>query len=527
MKSSLQLQKGGKEMHIDHAKLVELISEASGMEPENVEKQLSELIQEIHNAIKEGDAYEVEGFGIFSGLGNNIIFIPSEELSTEINYKYVGMEPIELDTPAADPEEVNALETRPEKASAEEMDDDPFAGLLDEIIDEEESEAPAPLDLDAELEEESEEEIAAESEPVMAEENTDTNTEEEQDDTEFDAIFGTHDESEAKPGPESWGIDAYRDEHTDKAFSGLMGITTDDEKEEASIKEDEITSEEIPATEPKLRIQLDEEHATAETEQPETEETAEEKAFADDEDDPFKGLHDDEIEEGKAEEPEHQEVGHADELIPVITNISSGSGEKEPARVAGPRQKSRRPSDRKKSPVMLWIFTLIIITCASLYGLDYFGIINLTQLNGMLASETTTATTTVPEPDTFIPEDESETVQETEQPEQIRPEPVAQEVPIPAAPSYGLHGEVSPAVTDGYTIVLFSLRRQSSAENQRRVLTNAGFRTLVFPIPSAQHGTLYRVSVGQFESLRDAALAAEKLSSPYIESYFITKIQPD
>lgn len=515
-------------MHIDHAKLIELISEASGMEPENVEKQLSELIQEIQNAIKEGDAYEVEGFGIFSGLGNNIIFIPSEELSTEINYKYVGMEPIELDAPATDPEEVNALETRPEKASAEEMDDDPFAGLLDEIIDEEESEAPAPLDLDAELEEESEEEIAAESEPVVAEESKGTDTEEELDDTEFDAVFGTADESEAKPGPESWGIDAYRDEHTDKAFSGLMGITTDDEKEEASTKEDEITSEEMPATEPKLRIQLDEEQATAETEQPETEEIAEEKAFADDEDDPFKGLHDDEAEEGKAEEPAHQEVDHAEELIPVITNISSGSGEKEPARVSGPRQKSRRPSDRKKSPVMLWILTFVIVTGASLYGLDYFGIINLTQLNGMLAgNQTTQATATSPMPDALLPQEEPETVAQVEEPEQFSSETVAEETPVPALPSYGLHGELSPAVTDGYTIVLFSLRRQSSAENQRRVLTRAGFRALVFPIPHSQYGTLYRVSVGQFESLRDAALAAEKLSSPYRESYFITKIQPD
>src|SRR5690554_3432931 len=111
-------------MHIDHAKLVELISEASGIEPENVEKQLSELIQEIQNALKEGDAYEVEGFGIFSGLGNNIIFIPSDELSTEINYKYVGMEPIELDTPAPEPDKTEAedQQTEPEKAPDEELD---------------------------------------------------------------------------------------------------------------------------------------------------------------------------------------------------------------------------------------------------------------------------------------------------------------------------------------------------------------------------------------------------------------------
>lgn len=522
-------------MHIDHAKLVELISEASGIEPENVEKQLSELIQEIQNALKEGDAYEVEGFGIFSGLGNNIIFIPSDELSTEINYKYVGMEPIELDTPAPEPDKTEAedQQTEPEKAPDEELDDDPFAGLLDEIIDEEESEAPAPVDsgeaLEEEIADEPEDEIPAEPEPIAAENNahTDADTGEEPDDTDFDAVFGTAQEDETKPGPESWGIDAYRDEHTDKAFSGLMGITTEGEKEDESI-DDEPISEEIPATEPKLRIQLDEEQIPAEAEQPRAEEITEESAFADDEDDPFKGLHDDEVEESTPEEPEQQEVGHTDELIPVITNISSGSGEKEPARVSGPRQKSRRPSHRKKSPVMLWIITVIVITGAGLYGLDYFGIINLTQLNGMLAaSETVPATTTTPEPDIVIPENEPAPEPEPEQLGQNTSETVAEEVAMPAAPSYGLHGEVSRAVTDGYTIVLFSLRRQGSAENQRSVLTNAGFRTLVFPIPHAQYGTLYRVSVGQFESLRDAALAAETLSSPYAESYFITKIQPD
>jgi nucleoid DNA-binding protein len=67
-------------MHIDHQKLVELLTETSGIEKEKVESQLEELVEEIKEAIAEGDAYEVSGLGVFSGIGNNILFIPSDDL---------------------------------------------------------------------------------------------------------------------------------------------------------------------------------------------------------------------------------------------------------------------------------------------------------------------------------------------------------------------------------------------------------------------------------------------------------------
>ncbi|HAW78255.1 MAG TPA: hypothetical protein DCX27_00070, partial [Balneola sp.] len=82
-------------MLIDNEKFIALLSDNSGIEKEKVEKYLEELISEMKTSFDEGEGYEVEGFGIFSKLGSNILFIPSEELETEINYKYVGMEPIE------------------------------------------------------------------------------------------------------------------------------------------------------------------------------------------------------------------------------------------------------------------------------------------------------------------------------------------------------------------------------------------------------------------------------------------------
>src|SRR6056297_1070784 len=89
-------------MLIDHSKLIELLVETSGIDKEKVENQLEELVGEINEAIDEGEAYEVDGFGVFSAIGNNVVFIPADELATEINYKYVGMEAIEMDETAAD-----------------------------------------------------------------------------------------------------------------------------------------------------------------------------------------------------------------------------------------------------------------------------------------------------------------------------------------------------------------------------------------------------------------------------------------
>lgn len=84
-------------MQIEHKKFVDLLIDASGIEVEKAEEQLSKLIVEIKQSLKEGKPYQIEGFGIFSRLQSTFIFTPSEKLNTEINFKYVGMEPIELD----------------------------------------------------------------------------------------------------------------------------------------------------------------------------------------------------------------------------------------------------------------------------------------------------------------------------------------------------------------------------------------------------------------------------------------------
>lgn len=116
-------------MTIDRKKLVELLVEKTGLGEKQVEEQLSELITRIQKAAEEGKSFEIEGFGTFSIKDDELHFEPADQLETEVNHKYAGMEPIELigaykeketDADAEEPEadaeqEEDALESQAEK----------------------------------------------------------------------------------------------------------------------------------------------------------------------------------------------------------------------------------------------------------------------------------------------------------------------------------------------------------------------------------------------------------------------------
>src|SRR6056297_3789474 len=97
-------------MKIDKQKLVELLVEKTRMEEEEVRSQLDQLIERIIGAAKRGKALEIREFGLFYfDEEGELKFDPSDELSTEISFKYAGMKPVELkperDTSFPEPEE--------------------------------------------------------------------------------------------------------------------------------------------------------------------------------------------------------------------------------------------------------------------------------------------------------------------------------------------------------------------------------------------------------------------------------------
>ena len=112
-------------MTIDKEQLISLLEEKTGLEREQVETQLSELISRIQKASEEGKAFEVEGFGTFSMEEESLEFEPGDTLETEINNKYAGMKPIELIGAFKEPEndrevpEVDMTEAEPEGVDTE------------------------------------------------------------------------------------------------------------------------------------------------------------------------------------------------------------------------------------------------------------------------------------------------------------------------------------------------------------------------------------------------------------------------
>jgi len=87
-------------MKIDREKLIQLLTEKTSMDTDAVESQLSELISRIREASEKGKALEIKGFGMFYfSEEGDLKFDPSEELETEVNFKYAGMKPVEIKFP--------------------------------------------------------------------------------------------------------------------------------------------------------------------------------------------------------------------------------------------------------------------------------------------------------------------------------------------------------------------------------------------------------------------------------------------
>ncbi len=569
-------------MHLDHDKFFDLLVSNSGMTAEKAEKQFHELITEMKAAFDEDDAYEIEGFGIFSKLGSNVLFIPSEELETEINYKYVGMEPIEL--PGSVGNDLssefseNPIEGIIGGAGKPEYED-PFAALLNGDEDEEESIEEYPSDDEDTYEEEvevpetpgadsdddileeffggddSEEETESESlaEAIDALSEEEDDNEESSEDLDEDPFGDLSDEEDSiaddefldnkeaevisKPGPEKWGIDAHKEDGQENAFLGLMG---DSKKED----DDEIVFE-----------------------------STSDKSGLNDDENPFSELED----SSKAK----------DDFIPVVTNVSSEAAKKEKSDILDEVLNSKDPLAKtpKKisaTAVVINVFLLLIVLVSGTYLLAYFDVIRidgitkgtkqvteritpvqnkekLSEAFDKLSSEmqekmqqgtgvtgpkeqpaetsakeaTLSAVTSTSTPTTSATPKEQEPQKEVTTASSTSVASITTTAKVSSSSSeatagvadYGLNGQVNEAANSGYTIVLYSLSKKAGAEAAIKKLEAQGLRAMIKETPSTKYGVLYRVSIGQFRTLVDAATAVEENKKMISENYFITKIK--
>ncbi len=573
-------------MNIDHSKLIELLAEAADITEQNAEEKLNKLVEEINEAFEEGDAYEVNGLGVFSKMGNNVIFIPADDFATEINYKYVGMEPIELDEPSQESEAPAAAEeiSPQQDDGQDEEDEDPFGGLLDDPDTTEEQ----PDEPEEVLQDKEPEDISDFADEEAEEAPFDITDEEPTEEAEEEL---TEPADEEKPGPEAWGIDTYKDDSAESMFSGLLGDKPDDEafsldddddskQQEESLEEEledalsDVEKEDTPeddALSVFFSDDITDKAAADEEEQEEPEDPFEALAgeLDDDEDDELfeESEKDDETETAETETSESADK-KADEVVPVIKNLASeGAKQKRKEEVQKKEEKSDKkekptpsfkrtatPRETKRQPVLLWVLLLIVVLAGGTYGLGYFGVINIpgvTPKPQMAATQSPTEAEMPPAQPETQPEkteppvseepaqEEPESTESTEgeppsapqaaddenrQEQATSPEVSNTEASAQDQPKYGLTGAVNRSANDGYTIVVFSLSNKENAEAKIKELTAEGYRALLASIPSAQYGQLWRVSVGQFESTRTATLAANTLKAPYANNYFITRI---
>jgi nucleoid DNA-binding protein/cell division septation protein DedD len=92
--------------------------------------------------------------------------------------------------------------------------------------------------------------------------------------------------------------------------------------------------------------------------------------------------------------------------------------------------------------------------------------------------------------------------------------------------TFGLKGEVNETISNGYTIVVHSLRSIEVAENRRNNLREAGYRALISKA-EVQGTTYFRVGLGQYPTVDAAQQAVSDIPESYQsnQNHFIIRIK--
>jgi len=181
-------------------------------------------------------------------------------------------------------------------------------------------------------------------------------------------------------------------------------------------------------------------------------------------------------------------------------------------------------TDKKKSRDPMKIVIVIIL------GLVVLSVGYLMLSDYLSAPEPTTTEIAEPTPIEEPPVTAEPDVTETEEP--AEQEQVAemedfvadeQDTP-PEADRYGLYGDYVEATGIDYTIVVHSLPTLDHAEQTAEELRQEGYRTIVMQ-RTIDDRAVYRVGLGQFETIQAALSEAESLPEPFRNQNFIHRIQ--
>lgn len=496
-------------MNIDREQLIDLLVERTPRGREEVERQFNEMIAEITDLTAEGKPYTIDGFGTFSLQDGLLTFEAAEELQTEINYKYVGMNPVEIVKPNRDMPEADAKSPVQEKPETESPEPEP----VPEVDSSDEDRIadiwgiPSASELDERVrqrEEETEEESKPGDKGEPTAETTDDEQEPEEESVAEDAGASDH---EAVENDEA-------EEESEEAGETGAGDVTGDLGADA---------DETPSEEKEPEIESDPESDKALQEMLESEEPLVEEETAAD------------------EEPEAKPDRKKEKAA------SSTEPKKAADKVRPKKRKVRKRSDYTIA-VLFAIFSVIVAT-----GVVYWAAMNPTHSEEMTSSSTTqaaagrsdnlsedaasgsgTPTATgdgaaaekkeADPPESSPDKTAKSAVEQADEMTQNQPETTSAETNEASGDIYGLHGEVHSSANDGYTIVIYSLKNGANARNIKGQIEADNYRALLKKVPNGNGETYWRVSIGQFETISDAQQAAEQLEQPYRDHHFIHRI---
>lgn len=483
-------------MNIDREQLIDLLVERTPRGREEVERQFNEMIAEITDLTAEGKPYTIDGFGTFSLQDGLLTFEAAEELQTEINYKYVGMKPVEIVKPNRDMPEADAKSPVEDKPETEQTHPDPEPEPEVDLTDEDRIADIWGIPSASELDERVRKRKGEEAEEV-------------EESKPGDEEVPTADSTDDGQGPEEEPA-ADEPEETGEADADLV------------TGEIEVAADETPAGETEPEIDSETESGEEPSEALESNEPLQEEEV-----------------KGAVEEPGPEQKKEK--------AVSSSKPKKSAGKVRPKKRIVRKRSDYTIA-VLFAIFSVIVAT-----GVVYWAAMNPSHseekagsstsqtaaatggtLSGDVASGADTPTgtggdaesvDTDPLPEKPVPDQKAESGgEQAANGIQNEPETASAETNKDGGDIYGLHGEVNPSANDGYTIVVYSLKNGANARNIKGQIEADSYRALLKKVPNGNGETYWRVSIGQFETISDAQQAARELGQPYRDHHFIHRI---
>lgn len=540
-------------MLIDREKLIDLLVERTGEDRAHMAQQLSELVAKIDAITKDGKKYTIQRFGTFYREEGELQFFPAQELATEINYKYVGMKPIELMEPYKEretsdmegPSESIEEMRAPRRSEVEDIWEDEGGAWQERQrppVSHEEPES-RPEDDEEEQEQKEEESPFSDIPDLPYTKRTAGSRRIPQTPEEWQAeleargekpkqqdkpgVKSAEQKTEQKPDPKAlnhpfFGIEDPDDSETTISESVESPAETSSEPGEEEESATEASS--APEPEKKERDDIEEQDDyreifgfTASPGEAEGDEDMRE-TWWESETEEYEPAGEEDIEDEIDELEEIIESGTADEghsdyeseepreenekTKTPDTSFNEGRDDREEEK-SRKSVRSRRTNIRDRdrtSSFALWgiiLAMLIIVFFAWL----------ITEMDLLGGGQEQV----VEQP-------------QVEQPAEQPAEPAASETESEPPPVYGLNGTVNDQANDGYTIVIYSLTNGPNAKNVKRRLENQDYRVLLKKQFTSDGDAFWRISLGQFQTVSAARQAAQTLPSDLRQDFMIRRI---